>query len=241
MANADPTPDPSLNLELTTQPHDAYLKRVFSDPALAARFFQDHLPAGLTSRMDWSTLATLPGSFVKRSLQQAHSDLLFQMTSLGQPVLLYLLLEHQTKVDRTMPLRLLAYVTGIWLNHPGTGSGSLPPILPFVLHQGPAEWQVSTGFASRFDLAPPLAALLQPYLPSFRHRLLDLSQADPSGEENDPTLRVVLQLMKVARQRKKCWSFSNGSPPSFCRCRKPCCTTVSFTRCTPMSNLTSKA
>jgi flagellar biosynthesis/type III secretory pathway protein FliH len=40
------------------------------------------------------------------------------------------------------------------------------------------------------------------YLPKFRHALLDLSVFEPSKDENDAQMRVVLQLMKLAREKK---------------------------------------
>jgi predicted transposase YdaD len=49
---------------------------------------------------------------------------------------------------------------------------------------------------------PDLAASLLPFLPRFQHALLDLTRRDPANEENDTQLRVVLQLMKLARQKE---------------------------------------
>ena len=90
-------------IDLSAHPNDGYFKAVFSDPKHAAMFFQSHLPAEIVARADWSTLALLPGSFVKQSLQQAHSDLLFTVRIAGRETLLYLLFEHQTTVDPPCP------------------------------------------------------------------------------------------------------------------------------------------
>lgn len=46
------------------------------------------------------------------------------------------------------------------------------------------------------------AADLLPFLPKFHHALLDLTRSDPATEEDDTRLRVVLELMKLARQKK---------------------------------------
>ena len=43
---------------------------------------------------------------------------------------------------------------------------------------------------------------MRPFLPQFRHALLDLTRFDPAAEEADTRLRVVLQLMKLARQKE---------------------------------------
>jgi hypothetical protein len=100
-----------------------------------------------------------------------------------------------------MPLRLLAYMLEILLQHQQDKGLPLPPVLPFVFHQGPDAWNVSTAFEDLFSLPEEAAADLLPFLPKFRHALLDLSRFDPAAEEDDERLRMVLQLMKLARQR----------------------------------------
>ncbi len=144
----------------------------------------------------------IPSSFVKSTLQQVHSDLLFSVHLGGRETLLYLLFEHQSTVDPTMPLRLLGYVAEILTQQHKAHGLPLPPVLPFVLHQGPDHWHVSTFFEDLFELPEEIAADLLPFLPKFHHALLDLSRSDPAVEENDTQLRIVLHLMKLARERQ---------------------------------------
>jgi hypothetical protein len=101
-----------------------------------------------------------------------------------------------------MPLRLLGYVMEILTQHHKAHGFPLPPVLPLVLHQGPDAWHVSTAFEDLFELPEDLAPALRPFLPQFRHALLDLTRFDPASEEADTRLRVVLQLMKLARQKE---------------------------------------
>ncbi len=211
-----------IEVELASHPHDAYFKDVFSDPQRAAVFFQSHLPAKVVSRMDWSSLQLMPGSFVKQSLQQAHSDLLFSVKAEGTPCMLYLLFEHQTTVDEWMPLRLLGYILEILNTHAETHGRPLPPVLPLVLHQGPDRWTASPCFEDLFALSESLAEVLMPYLPKFRHALLDLSQFDPQRDEPDAQMRVVLKLMKMARAKQLAeffaWMLDQASlPPELLR------------------------
>lgn len=201
------SPKDDLDFQLASQPHDAYFKYVFSDPVHAAGFFRHHLPPAITRAIDWQGLALVPGSFIKRSLHQAHSDLLFSVPAGEGTVLLYLLFEHQTTVDRAMPLRMLAYLTEIWLAHERSKGLPLPPVIPFVLHQGPDSWVVSRQFADLIAMPTEIAETLRPFLPSFEHGLLDLSCYDPATQESDPALRVVLQLMKLAREQQRMPEF----------------------------------
>ncbi len=207
-----------IEVELAAHPHDAYFKDVFSDPVRAAVLFQEHLPAPVVERMDWTSLQLMPGSFVKQSLQQAHSDLLFSIQAAeGRSCRLYLLFEHQTTVDEMMPLRLLGYILEILFTHAEAHGRPLPPVVPLVLHQGPDRWVVSPCFEDLFALPASLAEALMPYLPKFRHALLDLSQFDPQQDAADEQMRVVLQLMKMARLKRLAeffvWMLDQASLP----------------------------
>ena len=86
---SDPA-DSLFDLDLSTPPHDGFFKAVFSDPDKAGAFFRKHLPESVTHRIEWSSLTVLPASFVKRDLQQNHSDLLFSVQLSGRETLLYL-------------------------------------------------------------------------------------------------------------------------------------------------------
>jgi hypothetical protein len=78
----------------------------------------------------------------------------------------------------------------------------LPPVLPFVFHQGPERWTPSVHFQDLFALPETTARDLLPFLPKFGHALLDLSRYNPATGESDLLLRIVLNLMKLVRQRE---------------------------------------
>ena len=125
--------------DLITAAHtnDGFFKAIFSQPEHATAFFKSHLPPAITAQIDWPSLLVLPGSFVKSSLQQVHSDLLFSVRIGERETLLYLLFEHQSTPDPAMPLRLLGYMTEIFTRHHKAHGFPLPAVLPLVFHQGP--------------------------------------------------------------------------------------------------------
>jgi predicted transposase/invertase (TIGR01784 family) len=183
-------------------PNDAFFKEMFSDPPRAIAFFQSHLPPAIVARVDWPTLKVLPSSFIKSGLQQVAADLLFTVKIGNVDSLLYLLFEHQSTVDPSMPLRMLGYVFEILLQHHKEHGLPLPPVLPFVFHQGPDRWNVSTAFEDLFEFPEDLAADLLPFLPKFHHALLDLTRYDPTQDEDDRQLQMILHLMKLSRKRQ---------------------------------------
>jgi predicted transposase/invertase (TIGR01784 family) len=114
-------------------PHDLFVRFTFGHPERAAAELRAALPQHLVDQVDWSTLRQVPGSVVDVELRETETDLLFSARlSGGQPVLFYILLEHQSSVDRWMALRMLRYVVRQlehWRQeHPG--SALLPVIIP---------------------------------------------------------------------------------------------------------------
>ncbi|MEM9462052.1 MAG: Rpn family recombination-promoting nuclease/putative transposase, partial [Myxococcota bacterium] len=91
--------------------HDRLFRHVFSQIEHARGLLRHMLPAALAGRLDWSSLTLVPGSYVDEILKSTASDLLFSIKIRGSkvPVLLYLLLEHQSTQLRLMPLRMLEY------------------------------------------------------------------------------------------------------------------------------------
>jgi len=127
--------------------------------------------------LDLASLEVCPGSFVDEELRVAHTDLLYTVrTTANQVAFVYVLFEHQSSFDATMPLRLLRYVVRIWetwlRNH--SGSSKLPLVIPVIMHHGASGWRVAPELASILDADPELLEATRPYVPHFQFVLDDL-------------------------------------------------------------------
>jgi len=157
-AALDPSDDPADN------PHDAFVKRVLTSPESAGVELRFMLPALLVERLDWATLRVVPISFVDANLAKHESDILYavDLADTGRTVFVYVLLEHQSTIDRMMAWRFLKYLTCIWerweKDQPGTIT-ALPLIVPLLMFQGPAGWTAPRRLSALFDLPPELATL----------------------------------------------------------------------------------
>jgi predicted transposase/invertase (TIGR01784 family) len=181
-------------------PHDAFFKKAFGDPEHAVGFFCGHLPPAVVRAADWASLTHVSGSFVKPDFRQLHSALLFSVNVGRDEMLLYLLFEHQSEPDETMPLRLLSYILEILNAHQSRHGYPLPPVLPFVLNQGPDSWEHPLCFEDLFAIPEEACDDLLRFVPRFQYALLDLSRHDPASSGDDGGISaIVLDLMKAAR------------------------------------------
>jgi hypothetical protein len=128
--------------------------------------------------VDWKTLRLESGIAVgDEDLDEERMDLVFSALAGGRRVLVYVLCEHQSKVDPWMAFRLLSYLVAIWrgyrAEHPR--AKKLPAILPLVVHHSRTGWTAPVAFEAMLDADEDLLAALGPYVPRFRFLLDDLS------------------------------------------------------------------
>jgi hypothetical protein len=104
-------------------------------------------------------------------------DLVYSVRAGGRRVLLYVLAEHQSKVDPWMAFRLLCYLVAIWKGHRSEHprARKLPAILPIVVHHSPTGWTAPVAFEEVLDVDADLLEALGPHVPRFRFLLDDLS------------------------------------------------------------------
>ena len=152
------------------------------------------LPPDVRAQLDLATLVECSGTFIDPALQHSQADLLFSLrTSIGGEALVYVLFEHQSSFDPTMPFRLLRYMVRIWEDwqkrHPA--AATLPVILPLVMHHGDTAWSAAPELASMLDASPAMLDATAPFVPHFRFILDDLAalSVEPSHPERSARCR----------------------------------------------------
>ena len=166
---------------MPTNLHDTVFKSASSQPDLAPGELERLLPKEVATHLDLATLEVRPGSFVDEGLRHAHTDLLYTVrTTSGRDAFVYVLFEHQSSLDATMPFRLLRYVIRVWdtwlRDHPA--ASTLPLVLPVLLHRGATGWCAEPELASMLDVDPELLDPTRPFMPPFMLDELDAFSAD---------------------------------------------------------------
>ncbi|MFA6698526.1 MAG: Rpn family recombination-promoting nuclease/putative transposase [Thiomicrospira sp.] len=168
--------------------HDRGYKYLFSHKELVQELIEHFLPSELHRMMDFSTLKKDAHSFITEAFKDRADDVIWSVEihlEGGQStrLFLYLLIEFQSSVDATMPVRMMQYVSLLYehllrehkididLQH------GLPPVFPLVLYNGRPKWTAATSLS---ELQPGLPTFLKRYQPSFEYYLLDEQRIDPN-------------------------------------------------------------
>ena len=184
-------------------PHDSFFKEIFKNPEAAGDLFRAFLPEGIVAALKWETLKLEPGSYIDESLVASHSDLLFSCDLKGKRAFVYFLFEHQSTVERLMPLRIARYCLSIldeWVKE--HASEDLPAVIPVVFYQGGRPWNAPTDLVSLCRLGEEQAAL-ERHLLSVEFILCDLQKLNLEGMRAGLLLRLTLSLMKAVVERKQ--------------------------------------
>ena len=187
-----------------SQRHDKYFYSVFSDPEDAAGLLRSYLPQELARTLRWPSLTRLPGRFVSDDWRGREADLLFSVEreGSGPPVLVYVLLEHQSTPDRWMRLRLLNYCLMIWMrwHREHEQEPQLPLIVPVVFYQGAEPWRFPRQFAELVADAESGRG----WVPQFEHLLIDQTEQNPESVAGTLGARLA-QLALMAEYRREDW------------------------------------
>ena len=110
----------------------------------SAQFLRAWLPDNLKDSLRWDALEVLDIPGIDRALAERREDIAYAIPSAsGPPFLFYVVLEHQTRIDRDMPLRLHEYVVlalGQFRSQAANTGKMLPMVAPFLIYPGPGKW-----------------------------------------------------------------------------------------------------
>jgi hypothetical protein len=186
------------------------------ESAANLRDFVGILAADLAGRLDFGRLERINRSFVPDDLRKQETDLLHRVPYLDGTgeVWVYLLVEHQSRPDPLMGVRLLGYMAQIWqaqVRHwedqrTPPRERRLYPVIPVVFYTGRRPWRWPLGADALMDV--PAGG--ERFVPRHDTLFLDLARTQPeqlTGSAVAAALRVLqaadlsaLALLRAVRE-----------------------------------------
>ncbi|GAB6161192.1 Rpn family recombination-promoting nuclease/putative transposase [Desulfothermus naphthae] len=175
-------------------PHDTFVKEVFSHKEQAEDFLKNYLPQDICRLIDFDSLTMVKDSFVDEELKEHFSDLLYEVQLSSRPGFIYLLFEHKSTPERFTGLQLLRYMVKIWdLYLKQSHESILPVIIPLVIYNGYRRWTIKTNFSYLFG---EIEKELNKYIPEFNYLLYDLSTLSDEEIKGRVILKATLMALK---------------------------------------------
>ena len=105
---------------MANHPHDTGYKELFSYPEFVQQLMEGFAPPEIAQLMNFSTLKNHSGNYITPLFEEKFEDVVWSVEitweGITQEVYLYILLEFQSSVDRTMPIRLMHYVACFYVH-----------------------------------------------------------------------------------------------------------------------------
>ena len=166
------------------------------------------LSENIAEHLDFSQARRENRSYIDNTLRDMMSDMVFTVPfkdeSHTDDLTIYILIEHQSTVDRMMGFRFLSYMCQIWreqlealenANIPASQQ-YLSPILPIVFYTGERSWNIPLTLNAVMDVPE----IMSPFVPTFETLFLGVKDTDTDEflQQNHPFgwMMKVLQLVE---------------------------------------------
>ena len=164
---------------------DRSLRRLLQDREYVRGLVQIIAP-DIEVFLDFSRITYQKRSFISKALQERESDVLLSVpfqeatdATDTDALLIYILIEHQSTVDKTMGFRLLSYMVQIWESQRREWETAKIPenerfLQPILLYTGDRPWTVPVSLTTLMDVPE----ILKRFVPSFDTLFLGVKETE---------------------------------------------------------------
>ncbi len=162
--------------------HDKSYKTLFSNKEIFLNLIQDFTDHAWSKSIHPENLILVDKSYILSDYEELEADIVYRGKVGDKEVIFYVLLEFQSSIDYSMPIRLLFYMIEIWRDVLKDIKAEaikkkefkLPAILPIVTYNGMDKWHVPRRFKDKIDTPE----LFGTNLLDFEYLLLDVNRYD---------------------------------------------------------------
>ncbi|GEP67257.1 Rpn family recombination-promoting nuclease/putative transposase [Clostridium beijerinckii] len=134
--------------------HDKSYKDLFSNKKMLVTMIQSFVESPWGKDITEDNMELVNKSYILSDYEELESDIVYKANIEDKEVIFYILLEFQSYVDYSMPIRLFMYMSEIWREvlkntkkiDVKSKEFKLPAIVPIVLYNGEYKWTVERKF-----------------------------------------------------------------------------------------------
>ena len=121
--------------------HDKCFRDILSDKSEITNFLKDFINA--ENKIKSEDIEPYNTSYITSKYQNREADIVYKIKGKNA----FILIEHQSKIDKKMPYRLLEYYTEIVRTTKEKDREKMPIVIPIIIYTGSAKW-ISNGYIS---------------------------------------------------------------------------------------------
>ena len=137
--------------------HDKTYRSFFENKEIFLQLLKSFINETWTTKLQEDKLFEDKSHYILRDFEEAEADIVYKAIIEDEEVFFCILLELQSTVDHSMPIRLFYYMAEIWRKyikeHPKEtvkrADFKLPAIVPIVLYNGSNTWTAPLSFKNK--------------------------------------------------------------------------------------------
>jgi predicted transposase YdaD len=178
--------------------HDHSFRHLFARPQMIETLVREFVPEPWVEDLDFSSLERVNATYVSSALKRKEVDMVWKLRRRdGSEVIVYLLVEFQSRAERFMAVRLMSYVAALYLDLIARGELApgrrLPLVIPLVVYNGAGRWRAPRQLSALIEAVEPAA---QAYIPELLYRVIDQGSYAPEDLEKREGLTALLFWLK---------------------------------------------
>ena len=173
--------------------YDNAYKYLFSNKRIFYQLIQSFVKEDFIKDISLENIELMEKSFVSDEFLSRESDIIYKIKLKESEVYIYVLLEFQSTVDKSIPIRMLLYILQFYdLLLRNSQKGLLPAVFPLLLYNGEANWTIPTNVKALVDHQIP-----EKYIPSFEYyKIIEKDIPDTTLEKLHNLVSAVIYLEK---------------------------------------------
>lgn len=160
--------------------HDKSYKDLFSNKEVFIKLIQNFVKSSWGEELRKENIDLVNKSYILSDYEELESDIVYKADIGDSEVIFYILLEFQSSVDYSMPIRLFLYMSEIWREIIKKTEKSevkrkdfkLPAIIPLVLYNGEYKWSAEKRFKDKVSKSE----IFGNNIVNFEYILLDINR-----------------------------------------------------------------
>lgn len=157
---------------------DEMFKNIFEDKHIFLMLLQDYIKESWVNELREEHLTLNDPLYTSITETKRQNDMVYTIKRDNQEIFVYIILEHQSKVNHIMSFRILEYMTRLWRRYIDNNSEisekkefKLPPIYPIVFYDGEYNWTAASEFKDKVNNSE----IFEGYIPDFKYELINLN------------------------------------------------------------------
>ena len=176
------------------KPHDSAYKYLFKNKRIFLQLLKSFVYEDFINEIKLEHLELFDKSFISDELLDRESDLIYKIHYKDKEYFIYILLEFQSTLDKSIPIRLLSYIMLLYdLIYKESRAGLLANIFPIVLYNGKDDWNIPLNINELINKNIPAR-----YVPSFEYYLI--VEKDIPDETLDKLSNLVAAVVYLEKQ-----------------------------------------